>query len=873
LSLFSKISSRLVPFRPILPRYLREQLRRLGLGCITAALLSSGWRLFTRDSVFAPLLHKKIQYLWDTREFDGPATYRVELAVLVIGVVGLALPPAVKWLRRFFRSWCAGITSVVTIVATGLILASLINSTAFTQRPLIAAFTLFSTLAILIWLEFWRRTAKPATVTRDELRLQFRPDKASEAIWEAREGDDSISDFAQDIIGRTAIVEQLALRALTLRTPIVALHGGLGDGKTSVLNLLRIAIEPYAIVVSFSAWLPGSEATLAQDLFRDIATECRKYVSVSILQKQTRAFARMVSGSVNFLGGIKEFVPAQSQREEIQELHDAISRVPKRVVVLLDEIDRMQKEELMVLLKILRGAASIPNVTFICAFSEADVQTQLDRDIAHSSGYLEKFFPVSINVSPPDPALIGRCFRVELERRLASQKWFSSDGEAKQFAKMLESAWNDSLTEICTNLRKAGLLINDLSVAAEPIAREVNLIDLVLIETLRRFAPSVYSLVSKNAESLTEGGSNSFFDREKSKTDFFRQLDGEIATCATPNPVTVILCWLFPIYARSETNAQRARFMAGARRSDEQGNAGIERRIMEREYFPIYFRAAVPEDMASQAEMDKLLTGLKSAKTEGAMGSVFGTMLSSESPGSPKRADLLWKLARRAQELDPATTEHLAYVAAQHAANYQYDIGPFLGEARYALNIVFVAAQELAKSDPQRVLETAMARASDDRFAAQLLRLVQSPDRNKILTDFSRVDATKLETVFVRRMQSLYGGVASEPGSELEHADWWAFERWAEYSQADRLAEHEFWRRFIGRSRKRLAQASDFLYPGNVYWENDPTPIVDGLFPLGEIKELLASLDTTEELSDSEKAALARLEELLDGKPRIGMPK
>jgi hypothetical protein len=42
---------------------------------------------------------------------------------------------------------------------------------------------------------------------------------------------------------------------------------------------------------------------------------------------------------------------------------------------------------------------------------------------------------------------------------------------------------------------------------------------------------------------------------------------------------------------------------------------------------------------------------------------------------------------------------------------------------------------------------------------------------------------------------------------------------------------------------------------------------------LGEIKELLASLDTTEELSDSEKAALARLEELLDGKPRIGMPK
>ena len=44
-------------------------------------------------------------------------------------------------------------------------------------------------------------------------------------------------------------------------------------------------------------------------------------------------------------------VPTQSQREEIQELHEALARVPKPVVVLLDEIDRMQKDELLVLLK------------------------------------------------------------------------------------------------------------------------------------------------------------------------------------------------------------------------------------------------------------------------------------------------------------------------------------------------------------------------------------------------------------------------------------------------------------------------------------------------------------------------------------------
>jgi hypothetical protein len=56
-------------------------------------------------------------------------------------------------------------------------------------------------------------------------------------------------------------VELLSDHALRQRTPAVALHGGLRDGKSSVLNLLKQAVEGQAIVVSFNAWLPGSEAT------------------------------------------------------------------------------------------------------------------------------------------------------------------------------------------------------------------------------------------------------------------------------------------------------------------------------------------------------------------------------------------------------------------------------------------------------------------------------------------------------------------------------------------------------------------------------------------------------------------------------------
>jgi len=67
-----------------------------------------------------------------------------------------------------------------------------------------------------------------------------------------------------------------------------------------------------------------------------------------------------------------------------------------RILVLLDEIDRMHKEELVVLLKILRGASSIPNVTFVCAFSEEEITKELDNKTGLSYGYMEKFSPFQL---------------------------------------------------------------------------------------------------------------------------------------------------------------------------------------------------------------------------------------------------------------------------------------------------------------------------------------------------------------------------------------------------------------------------------------------------------------------------------------------
>jgi len=53
-------------------------------------------------------------------------------------------------------------------------------------------------------------------------------------------------------------------------------------------------------------------------------------------------------------------------------------RLPKRVVVLLDELDRMERDELLPLLKVVRGISALPNLSFVCA-AERKTLTEIER--------------------------------------------------------------------------------------------------------------------------------------------------------------------------------------------------------------------------------------------------------------------------------------------------------------------------------------------------------------------------------------------------------------------------------------------------------------------------------------------------------------
>ena len=207
--------------------------------------------------------------------------------------------------------------------------------------------------------------------------------------------------------------------------------------------------------------------------------------------------------------------------------------------------------------------------------------------------------------------------------------------------------------------------------------------------------------------------------------------------------------------------------------------------------------------MFSNSELNEMLRELGKATTESTVESTFSRTLDAIPKGHPKRDDFLWKLGRALYQVENITVERLAYAASIRAADYAYDFMN-VGEAARALNIVFIAAQKLSKTSAvQQVLEGSMSRATDDTFCRKrLLEYTQSRERNKILTEFANVDADQLKRIFIERMHVRYGPSADIKQVDITKGDWWAFRIWVENSTQDSILEQQFWRRFIGSSRK-----------------------------------------------------------------------
>jgi len=584
------------------------------------------------------------------------------------------------------------------------------------------------------------------------------------------DSDIPIETSKRDILGRQSLVSKLTEELSDGAASVIALVGAYGDGKTSALNLLRESLRqkcPDMVVVPFVSSLATSEDVLVGTLFNSIAKELQKRFVYGRLGDALKRYASSLVGFVPKFGdALKELFRVPSQEDQIRQLKESLENLGVRVVVVVDDMDRMQVRELDVLLKLMR-APEFSNVTYLCAFDKEGLARVLAANRMSTEDarrYLEKFFPLQTPLPRIDSNTLAREFDRRFETLCKAHGLLGTENEQTKFKEHFSPLWQVHLSHYFSNLRRIKLFLNRIATAIVPIAKEICLADFILLEIIRDVAPDIYEGIYVHrryffyGEWMIETWPERLHPDDAKETELRKQfLDGLLhpLDSAKRTLVTELLCELFPAVREYRGDALA------------RGGSSLEakkgRRIFHPAFFPRYFIFGVQSDAFGEAEFDDLESDLKKCKGIESCKQHFKGVFETLPEESRRRWDLLDQLAIKIDRFGLLQAESVGVALAELSDRIQPPLLS-LGEAEAARRIIFVVANLLASSSKvQQFLEQTIRASAADYFALLIIAACKDPSKNEILTQWEHVNVDRLHQSFRERMRDKYfkGGAAS----------------------------------------------------------------------------------------------------------------
>nr|WP_311527643.1 P-loop NTPase fold protein [uncultured Ralstonia sp.] len=406
----------------------------------------------------------------------------------------------------------------------------------------------------LVRLSAWRarrRARLNAKFTRAE-----RPDGgigAEAPIRAASEDRLRRTDFANRIAG---VLSELSLR----EGRVFAIRGGWGFGKSSLKNLITERLDARsggADWLDFNPWQWGDGDAIARALFGQIADRLggehskaalvraealRRYGAIltgaGAPLKEARGSSHLIStvltnasviavaSAVGFdlptaakvaatlavlsvgtplLGRVLSHLGRDRAGEPLDKVRGALEarlrELDRPLVVFVDDIDRLEPEQIRVLLRQVKANANLPNIVFVLLFQSSIVERALDP-VADGDGraFLEKVVQASFDLPAVPVSIVHRIFGEELSELAGAYAT-----EANGFT---PTRWGNAfvgcIQPLLRNMRDARRLISSIAVhmplhAAGDVF-EVNIVDFLLLETLRVFEPDLHEALFRERE-------------------------------------------------------------------------------------------------------------------------------------------------------------------------------------------------------------------------------------------------------------------------------------------------------------------------------------------------------------------------------------
>lgn len=425
-------------------------------------------------------------------------------------------------------------------------------------------------------------------------------------------GNPALDEFNRRIYSER-IAQTIASRKET-KSLVVGIYGKWGEGKTSVLNFIDSELKRQNNIVTlfFNPWMFPSETELFTAFYTELAKGLKKSLPTTG-EKIGEAITDYIAPLVGLFGKADsaEKIGRLLSNVRLEELRDRIGNFlveqKKLVVVFIDDIDRLDKDEIHAIFRLIKLSASFENVIYVLAFDPEIVEDALSeryftkKKIA-GQNFLEKIIQVPINLPKiPTTDLRRFCYK-QIDKALQLSGIEMAEGDVQEFTRGFIVGVEIRLETPRMALRYANMLNFSLPL----VKGEVHIAEFLLIEAIRAFYPDAYEIIKSNRDAFTAirlGGMGAHpSNKEEIKKIVENAFDG--LTGDEANNLRRLISILFPRQNNTIYGSEWDKTWAQ------------QKRIASDKYFDRYFTYSIPIGDVSDVRIENFINELNEIKPQ-----------------------------------------------------------------------------------------------------------------------------------------------------------------------------------------------------------------------------------------------------------------
>lgn len=183
----------------------------------------------------------------------------------------------------------------------------------------------------------------------------------------------------------------------------IGINAAWGVGKTSFMDLTKRALSKDAIIIDFKPWNSSHPDSIITDFFETFHEAIKPHpVNMHLLLSQySRKLTQLnPNGITRFIETIVTLVYGETSLQKLHnQINNSLKQLKKKIVIYIDDVDRLDKNEIMEVLRLIRNTASFYNTVFIVAYDRNYIIESIEKhNTVAPKKFLEKIFQLEVNL-------------------------------------------------------------------------------------------------------------------------------------------------------------------------------------------------------------------------------------------------------------------------------------------------------------------------------------------------------------------------------------------------------------------------------------------------------------------------------------------